>query len=80
MNLTSHTIRKWAFTGKFATVSSIDVTDDRLQLELSSERGCYPKCKSLLSDENFRKEAKQHVLENGYVKGRTNLTLNQFER
>lgn len=78
----SHTIRKWAkdtFTGYFATVSSIDdVTDDRLELELSSERGCYPKCKSLLSDENFRKEAKEYVLENGYVKGRPNLTLNQF--
>ena len=78
----SHTIRKWArdtFSGYFATVSNIDdVTDERLALELKSERGCFPKSKSLLSDENFRKEAKKYVMENGYVKGSPNLTLSQF--
>ena len=68
----SHTIQKWArdtFAGYFATVSNIDdVTDESLELELKSERGCFPKCKSLLSDENFRKEAKKYVLENGMSK------------
>ena len=29
-------------------------------------------------DENFRKEAKQYVVDNGYIKGKPNLTLQQF--
>lgn len=55
-----------------------DVTDKRLEMELKSEKGSHPKILSLLSDENFRKEAKQYVLENGYVKGKPNLALQQF--
>ena len=77
----SRTIRRWAkdvFTGYyFSTISNLDdVTDNRLELELMSERGSHPKIESLMSDENFRKEAKQYVLEN--AKGRPNLTLQQF--
>ena len=78
----SRTIRRWAkdvFNGYFSTISNLDdVTDKRLELELKSEKGSHPKVFSLMSDENFRKEAKQFVLENGYVKGRPNLTLQQF--
>ena len=31
-----------------------------------------------MTDENFQKEAKKYVIENGYVKGEANLTLRQF--
>ena len=49
-----------------SAISNVDdVTDNRLELELKSERGCHPKIASLMAEENFRKEAKQHVLENG---------------
>ena len=76
------TIRTWAvdiFRDYFAVLSNIeDVTDERLSLELSSSRGKHPKWVSLMDDENFRKEAKRYVLDNGYVKGRPNLTVQHF--
>ena len=61
------------------TISNIDdITDDILTMELESGRGRHPKWVSLMSDEIFRKEVKEYVLENGYVKGRPNLTLQQL--
>ena len=64
------------FRDYFAVVSSIDdVTDESLALQLSSRRGKHQKRGSLMDDENFRKEAKQYVLDDGYVKGKPNLTL-----
>lgn len=38
----------------------------------------HPKWQSLVHDENFTTEARQYVRENGYVKGRPNLTLEKF--
>ena len=78
----SRTIRRWAsdvFAGYSAVVSSVDdITDERLELELMSGRGSHSKWVTLIADENFRKEAKEYVLENGYVKGKPNLTLQKF--
>ncbi len=78
----SRTIRRWAtdvFGDYFFLLSNIDdVTDERLELELVSGRGKHPKWVSLMVDENFRQEAKQYVLDHGYIKGKPNLTLQQF--
>ncbi len=63
----------------FSVISNIDdVTDKRLEMELKSSRGKHPKWVSLISDEGFRQEVKEYVLDNGYVKGRPNLTLSQL--
>ena len=78
----SETIRRWAvelFANYFGLVSNLeDISDDQLQEELESARGKHPKYVSLMTDETFRKEAKQFVLENGYSKGKPNLTLQMF--
>ena len=78
----ARTIRRWAtnvFRDYFSLLSNFDdVSDERLELELVSGRGKHPKWVSLMVDENFRKEAKQYVLDNGYIKGKPNLTLQQF--
>ncbi len=67
------------FADFFAVISNIDdVTDDKLEMELQSSRGRHPKWVSLMTDDRFRKQVKEYVLENGYVKGRPNLTLNQL--
>ena len=60
------------------TTLSIHITDEQLDEELQSGRGKYPKFVTLMTDKNFKKEARQYVLENGYAKGRTNLTLHDF--
>ena len=60
-------------------MSSLEnVEDGSLELELESERGKHPKWLSLMADENFKKETKQYVLDNGYIKGMPNLTLQKF--
>ena len=78
----SRSIRRWAndiFVDFFSTVSSLEnVEDGSLELELESERGKHPKWLSLMADENFKKETKQYVLDNGYIKGMPNLTLQKF--
>ena len=78
----ARTIRRWAvdiFLDYFSLESNIDdITVERLEMELSSSRGKHIKWKSLMHDENFRCEAKQYVLDNGYIKGKPNLTLQQF--
>lgn len=74
----ARTIRRWAsdmFGDFFAHISNIDdITDEKVEMQLCSGRGRHPKWVSLMTDENFRKEVKEYVLENGYVKGRPNLT------
>lgn len=56
------TIRTWAvdvFRDYFAVMSNIDdVTDDSLELELSSSRGKHPKWVSLMSDVTMRMPTK----------------------
>ena len=50
-------------------MSSLEnVEDGSLELELESEKGKHPKWLSLMADKNFKKEAKQYVLDNGYIK------------
>ncbi|ORU94723.1 MAG: hypothetical protein A6F71_09525 [Cycloclasticus sp. symbiont of Poecilosclerida sp. M] len=75
-------IRRWAvdvFRDYFGTLSCIeDVTDMSLETELKSSRGRHPKHMSLMTDENFRTDACQYVRENGYIKGKPNLTLDKF--
>lgn len=75
-------IRRWAveiYRDYFGTISSMEnITDSSLEHELSSNRGRHPKCASMMHDENFRLEIQQYVRENGYVKGKPNLTLQQF--
>ena len=75
----ARTIRKWArnvFVDYFSTAANLDdITDYRLELELESSRGKHPKWFSLLADENLKGQLKKYVLDNGYVKGRPNLTL-----
>lgn len=75
----SRTIRRWAshvFGDYFANISNLDdVTDDRLDRELQSDRGRHPKWVSLMADETFRKDVKKYVLEHGYAKGAPNITL-----
>ena len=75
----ARTIRRWAyemFGDFFSVVSNIDdITDEVLEMELQSARGRHPKRHSMMSDDVFRKQVKQYVLEHGYVKGRPNLTL-----
>jgi hypothetical protein len=75
-------IRRWAemiFRDFFAEIANIDdVTDDRLERELSSNRGKHPKWISLMHDEDFRLEATQYIRGHGYVKGAPNLTLAEF--
>ena len=70
---------KWArnvFVDYFSTAANLDdITDYRLELELESSRGKHPKWFSLLADENLKGQLKKYVLDNGYVKGRPNLTL-----
>ena len=76
------TIRRWAielFANHISLISNIDdITDEQLDEELQSTRGNHPKFVSLMADENFKKEARKYVLENGYAKGRPNLTLHDF--
>ena len=78
----ARTIRKWAtdvFSDYFALLSCLDdVTDERLEMELESGKGKYPKWVSLMTDENFKMEARQYILDSGYVKGKPNLTLQDF--
>ena len=68
----SWSIRRWAndiFVDFFSTMSSLEnVEDGSLELELESEKGKHPKWLSLMADKNFKKEAKQYVLDNGYIK------------
>ena len=67
---------KWCVIDFFNTVSSLeDIVDNQLELELDSGRGKHPKWVSLTADENFKKEMKQYILDNGYRKGQPNLTL-----
>ena len=62
----------------FFNTSNIDeVTDDKLDRELESGRGRHPKWVSLMSDEGFQKDVRAYVCDNGYVKGKPNLTLQQ---
>lgn len=62
-------IRKWAveiFRDYFAIISNIDdVTDKSLELELLSNRGKHPKWLSLMTDENFKQDAREYILKNG---------------
>ena len=78
----AHTVRKWAadmFVCYFSALSSVeDVTDERLELELQSDRGRHSKNVSLMTDENFRKDAREYVLNNSNLRGKPNLTLQQF--
>ena len=78
----ARTIRRWAtevFGDFFSVISnSDDITDEILEIEFQSGRGRHPKRVSLMSDDKFRKQVKEYVLENGYVKGRPNLTLQQL--
>ena len=80
----SRTVRRWAsdvFGGFFFSLSTIDnVTDEVLELELSSGMGRHPKWVSLISDENFKKDARRFIVDNGYVKGKPNLTLSDFTK
>ena len=72
-------VRKWAkeiYVDFFSILTSLEnVTDDRLDKELESGRGKHPKWVSLISDENFRADVRKFVLDDAYVKGRPNLTL-----
>lgn len=72
-NFSVEAIKKWAveiFRDYFSTLSSIeDVTDETLELKLTSSRGKH----SMMDDENFRKKAQKYIRENGYVKGKPNL-------
>ena len=43
------------------------MTDERLEMELESGKGKYPKWVSLMTDENFKMEARQYALDSGYV-------------
>ena len=78
----ARTIRRWTtevFGDFFSVISnSDDITDEILEIEFQSGRGRHPKRVSLMSDDKFRKQVKEYVLENGYVKGRPNLTLQQL--
>ena len=53
----AHSVQKWAadmFVCYFSALSSVeDVTDERLKLELQSDRGRHSKNVSLMTDENF---------------------------
>ncbi len=72
-------IRKWAqkiYADFFGILSSLqDLTDERLDDELESGKGKYPKWLSLIQDENFRCDLRNLVVEKGYVMGHPNLTL-----
>jgi hypothetical protein len=67
-DFTAGVVRKWAvqvIRDYFGVLSSIDdVTDERLELELSSGRGKHSKWVS--------------IMEKGYMKGTANLTLQKF--
>ena len=75
-------VRKWVneiFDGYFSTVSNFeDVTDEELTEQLSSNRGKHPKVESVFRDEIFQAKVRAYVRENGYVKGKPNMTLQQF--
>ena len=69
------------FGGYLFSISNIDdVSDEKLELELSSNMGRHPKWVSLMSDEKFRKEARRFIADNGYVKAKPNLTLSNFTK
>ena len=80
-SFSSRTIRRWAtdlFGDYFFNLSNVDdITDKRLDKELESGRGRHPKWVSRISDEGFRDTVKKYVLDNGYIKGKSNLTLQQ---
>ncbi len=79
MGFSSEVVRRWAkeiYADFFATLSSLeDITDKLLLQELDSDRGKHPKWISLISDENVQAAVKSFIHDNGYVKGRPNLTL-----
>ena len=74
-------IRRWAVDifGFFDGISSIDdVTDEVLKVKFSSNKGRHPKWVSLIHDENFKLKARKYIRQNAFVKGKPNLTLQQF--
>lgn len=77
-------VRQWVdeiFDEYFSTVSNFeDVTDEELTEQLSSNRGKHPKVDSVFRDEIFQAKVREYVRGNGYVKGKPNLTLQQFVR
>ena len=79
MGFSAQVVRRWAkdiYADFFVPLTSVeDVTDDRLERELESGRGKNLKWISLISDESLRSDLRKFVAENGYVKGRPNLTL-----
>ena len=72
------------FRGYCFSISSIsiidNVSDEKLELELSSNIGRHPKWVSLMLDENFRKDARKFIADNCYAKGKLNLTLSDFTK
>ena len=69
------------FRGYFFSISNInDMSDEKLELELSSNVGRHPKWVSLMLDENFRKDARKFIADNCYAKGKLNLTLSNFTK
>ncbi len=81
-SISSEVIRRWAveiFRDYFGELSSLeDVTDANLEMALSSNRGRHPKWVSMIHDENFSQEVQTYIRDNGYAKGKPNLTLQQF--
>lgn len=79
IEVSAQVVRRWAvdiFVDFFPCQTSLeDITDEMLEMELESSRGKHPKWVSLMHDENFRKEATEFILENGYAKGKPSLTL-----
>ena len=57
---------------------NVQVDDETLEAELTSDRGKHPKWNSLMQDESFILDATEYVRENGYVKGAPNLTMADF--
>ena len=79
----SEVIRRWAvacFRDFFGGISNIDdITDEILTSEFSSDQGRHSKVRgSLVENEDFKVDAQTYVHENGYVKGKPNLTALKF--
>ena len=76
----SFCVRKWASVYYLSLVdtSPDDIDAEMVQSLLVSDRGRSKRSEILFHDEGFRLDAREFVRENGYVRGKPNMTCQMF--
>ncbi len=78
MGFSCEAMTRWAkeiYAEFFGSLTLEYATDNLLEMELESARGKHPKWFSLIADENVKAAVKTYIQENGYQKGKPNLTI-----